>query len=320
MDKRKIAIIGGSGFIGTRLAKRLSTREDLVVKIVDVKESSCFPQWFHYADVTQPESLRQALAGCDAVINLADRHQEKVRSRSLVHLVNVDGARNLCAAAAELAIKQIIFTSSVAVYGVVEQETGEEGPIVPVDRYGKSKWEAECVYQAWHRAGAGNKLTIVRPATVFGEGDRGQFYHLCRRIASGRFVMIGDGQNRQSMAYVENIAARLEYALDRQADYQIGNYVDKPDLTRNQLIGEIATSLGRKDRFIHIPYWPGMCGIALLDFAGKVSRHKFAISRAKVQKFCATAQFTCNERSHFVAPVDLSLAIEQTVRHEFDAD
>lgn len=320
MDKRKIAIIGGSGFIGTRLVKRLSVRHDLALKIVDVKESPCFPQWFHYADVTQLASLQQALAGCDAVINLADRYQDKVRSRSLIHQVNVAGARNLCVAAAELAIKQIVFTSSVAVYGAVEQETGEEGSIAPVDHFGKSKREAECVYQAWHHAGAGNKLTIVRPVPVFGEGDRGHFYHLFRRIASGRFVMIGDGNNRQSLAYVENIAARLEYALDRQADYQIGNYADTPDLTMNQLIARVATALGREDKFIHIPYWPGMCGIALLDFVGKVSRHKFAISRAKVRKFCATAQFISNERPRFTAPVDLNQAIEQTARHEFNAD
>ncbi|MGL5387551.1 MAG: NAD-dependent epimerase/dehydratase family protein [Serratia sp. (in: enterobacteria)] len=317
MGKRTIAIIGGSGFIGTRLVKRLSTRSDLALKIIDLKESQRFAQWYHYADVTQPESLRQALAGCDAVINLAATHRDKRRSRSLDRQVSVEGARTLCNVAVELAIKQIVFTSSVAVYGVVEQETGEEGSLVPADRFGKSKRQAELIYQAWRHAGAGNKLTIIRPTPVFGEGDRGHFYHLCRRIASGRYVMIGDGNNRQSMAYVENIAAHLEYVLDRQADYQISNYADKPDLTMNQLIEGVATALGREDRFIHIPYWPGMCGVALLDLAGKVSRHKFAISRAKVQKFCATAQFTSNGPSHFVAPVELSLAIEQTVRHEF---
>ncbi|HGM5489850.1 TPA: NAD-dependent epimerase/dehydratase family protein [Serratia fonticola] len=318
MGKRTIAIIGGSGFIGSRLVKRLSRRSDLAPRIIDVKPSQCFPQWYHYADVTQPESLRQALAGCDAVINLAATRQDNRRSRSLDYQVDVEGASNLCTVAVELAIKQIVFTSSVAVYGAVAQETCEEGPIAPVDRFGKSKRLAESVYQAWHHADVGNKLTIVRPTTVFGEGDRGYFYHLCRRIASGRYVMIGDGKNRQSMAYVENIAAHLEYLLDRQADYQISNYVDKPDLTMNQLIAGVASALGREATFIHIPYWPGMCGVALLDFASKVSRHKFAISRAKVQRFCATAQFTSNEPSHFVAPVDLNLAIEQTVRHEFD--
>ncbi|CAM4099488.1 NAD-dependent epimerase/dehydratase family protein [Serratia silvae] len=318
MDKRKIAIIGGSGFIGSRLVKRLSARRDLAVKIIDVEQSQRFPQWYQYADVTQPESLRQALAGCDAVINLADKRQGAVRSTSLYYQINVEGARNLCMVAAELTIKQIIFTSSVAVYGDVEQETDEEGHFAPCSHYGKSKLEAEYVYEAWRNDSDGNRLTIIRPAVVFGEGDRGNVYKLFRRIAKSRLVMIGDGRNRRSMAYVENIAARLEYALDQQADYQVSNYADKPDLSMNQLIGVVTNVLGREDKLIHIPYLPGIWGIALLDLVGKISRYRFSISRAKVQKFCATAQFKSNVEHNFVAPVDLNQAIEKTVKHEFD--
>jgi nucleoside-diphosphate-sugar epimerase len=318
MDKRKVAIIGGSGFIGSRLVKRLSTRRDLVLKIIDVKPSQCFPQWYHYADVTEPESLQQALADCDAVINLAAKRQDKVKSTSLYNQINVEGARNLCMVAAELAIKQIVFTSSVAVYGTVEQETGEEGRCAPCSHYGKSKLAAENIYEAWRNAGEGNKLTIIRPAMVFGEGDRGNVYQLFRRIAKGRLVMIGNGRNRQSMAYVENIAARLEHALDQQADYAVSNYADKPDLSMNQLIGAVTTAIGREDKLIHIPYLPGIWGVALLELVGKVCRYQFSISRDKVQKFCATTQFKSNVEHNFVAPVDLYQAIEKTVKHEFN--
>jgi nucleoside-diphosphate-sugar epimerase len=318
MDKRKIAILGGSGFIGSRLVKRLSNRHDLVLKIIDIKQSQCFPQRYQYADVTQPESLRQALIGCDAVINLAAKRQDKVKSTSLYDQINVEGARNLCRVATELAIKQIIFTSSVAVYGDVEQETGEDGHFAPCSHYGKSKLEAEYVYEAWHNAGDGNKLTIIRSAVVFGEGDRGKVYKRFRRIAKGRLVMIGDGHNRRSMAYVENIAARLEYALDQQADYQVSNYADKPDLSMNQLTGVVTNVLGREDKLIHIPYLPGIWGIALLDLLGRVSRYQFSVNRAKVQKFCASAQFKSNVEHDFVAPVDLNQAIEKTVKHEFN--
>ena len=145
MDKRKVAIIGGSGFIGTRLVKRLSARNDLVLTIVDKKPSEHFPELYQFGDVTQPETLRQPLADCDAVINLAAEHQDNVDPVSLYYQVNVEGARNVCMTASALNIKQIIFTSSVAVYGFVTQETGEEGPFEPFNHYGKSKLEAEYV-------------------------------------------------------------------------------------------------------------------------------------------------------------------------------
>lgn len=78
MDKRKVAIIGGSGFIGTRLVKRLSARDDSTLTIVDKKQSEHFPELYQFGDVTQPQTLLQPLAGCDAVINLAAEHQDNV--------------------------------------------------------------------------------------------------------------------------------------------------------------------------------------------------------------------------------------------------
>lgn len=319
MDKRKIAIVGGSGFIGSCLVKRLAARCDLTLQIVDIKQSRDFPQWYQYGDVTQPDSLRQALAGCEVVINLAAEHQDNVAPISRYYQVNVEGASHVCKVASELAVKQIIFTSSVAVYGFVKQETGEEGGYSPFNHYGKSKLEAEYVYEAWHRACGGNKLTIIRPTVVFGEGNRGNVYNLFRQIASGRFLMIGDGNNMKSMAYVENIAARLEHALDQQDEYQVSNYVDKPDLTMNQLIGVVATSLGRQKKIIHIPYLLGLCGAAVFDFVSKVSRRQFPISRIRVKKFCARTQFKSNVQQDFVAPVEINLAIEKTVKHEFNS-
>ena len=154
--------------------------------------------------------------------------------------------------ASALNIRQIIFTSSVAVYGFVEQET-DEGRFEPFNHYGKSKLEAEYVYEARRKADSANKLTIIRPTVVFGEGNRGNVYNLFRQIASGRFVMIGSGNNMKSMAYVENIAARLEHALDQQSTYQVSNYVDKPDFTMNQLVDVISSSPAERIRRFAFP-------------------------------------------------------------------
>ncbi len=58
MDKRKVAIIGGSGFIGTRPAKRLSERDDLTLVIVDQQPSAHFPALYQYGDVTRPRPCK----------------------------------------------------------------------------------------------------------------------------------------------------------------------------------------------------------------------------------------------------------------------
>jgi len=119
------------------------------------------------------------------------------------------------------------------------------------------------------------------------------------------------------MAYVENIAARLEHAVDQQSSSQVSNYVDKPDFTMNQLVDVISSSLGRENKTIRIPYVVGICGATALDVVSKISRKKFPISRVRVQKFCARTQFKSNVQNNFVAPVELDSAIERTIKHEF---
>jgi GlcNAc-P-P-Und epimerase len=92
--------------------------------------------------------------------------------------------------------------------------TNEQGAINPFNEYGRTKYEAECVYRDWQAQDPGNRaLVIIRPTVVFGEQNRGNVYNLLRYLADGRFVMVGSGRNVKSMAYVENIAAFLEHSL-----------------------------------------------------------------------------------------------------------
>ncbi len=87
---------------------------------------------------------------------------------------------------------------------------------------------------------------IVRPTVVFGEQNRGNVYNLLRQIASGKFMMIGDGTNRKSMAYVENVAAFLEYSLGFENGVHIYNYIDKPDFDMNTLVSKVNKALGKE--------------------------------------------------------------------------
>jgi nucleoside-diphosphate-sugar epimerase len=112
----RITIIGGSGFVGTRLTKRLLAAGH-VVTIADKNDSKKYPQLQVYADVREPDTLEKALAGSDAVINLAAEHRDDVTPKSLYDEVNVAGAENVCNTCTKLGIKKIIFTSSVAIYG-----------------------------------------------------------------------------------------------------------------------------------------------------------------------------------------------------------
>ncbi len=314
----KIALIGGSGFIGSRLAKRL-TDENRSFVILDKNKSDTFPELWRYCDVTKPETLISALEGCQIIINLAAEHKDNVKPISLYYDVNVTGAKNVCDAAHTLAIKHIIFTSSVAVYGFVENETGEDGNFNPFNDYGKSKLAAERVYNSWQQEANDRSLVIVRPTVVFGENNRGNVYNLFRQIASGRFLMIGSGHNKKSMAYVENVSAFLSYATTLLEGLHIFNYVDKPDFNMKELTGVISTALGLKKNNIRIPYIFGMFGGYCFDLLSKITGKEFTVSSIRIKKFCARTQFKSNNLPNcpFVAPVSLDEGITNTVKNEF---
>jgi nucleoside-diphosphate-sugar epimerase len=141
-----IALIDGSGFVGTRLTARLIAA-GYTVKITDKNDSKKYPHLRLYADVRKPETLEKALAGSDAVVNLAAEHRDDVTPRSLYDDVNVTGAENVCNICTKLGIKKIVFTSSVAVHGFAPVGTDETGAINYFNDYGRTKWLAEEKYR-----------------------------------------------------------------------------------------------------------------------------------------------------------------------------
>ena len=315
-----ITVIGGSGFIGTRFCNRLAEKADVDFTIIDKSPSAAHPDRVCIADVRSIDELRDAIKENSVLINLAAEHRDDVRPKSLYDEVNVEGARNICVVAREKNIKKIIFTSSVAVYGFAPLGTDESGVINPFNDYGRTKYEAELIFIEWQKEDPSNRtLVIVRPTVAFGEQNRGNVYNLLKQIASGRFVMIGKGENCKSMAYVENIAAFLEFATSFKPGLHVYNYIDKPDFTMNKLVGTVHRILGKPEEVgFRLPYAVGLMIGKGFDLIAAITGKRLAISSIRVKKFCANSMFNTGlAQSGFVAPVPLLEALERTVRHEF---
>jgi GlcNAc-P-P-Und epimerase len=315
----RIAIIGGSGFIGTRLADQLISKNAEIV-LIDKRMSKKHESICEIADVMDVKVLEERLRGCDEIINLAAEHKDNVSPKSLYFDVNVKGAENVCNAARKNGIRKIIFTSSVAVYGFAERDTGENGARNPFNEYGRTKMLAEDTYKAWLAEDKGRSLAIIRPTVVFGENNRGNVYNLLKQMSSGKFVMVGNGENVKSMAYVENLAGFLEYALGFGPGEYLYNYVDKEDFTMNELVELTRKMMGRSSKIrIRLPYFLGYMGGLVFDFLSNLSKKEFPISAIRVKKFCSDTQFASRVRSEtgFTPPVSLREGLERTIRYEF---
>lgn len=315
---KHIALIGASGFIGTRLIdilgkescynidKNPSTTYNDITTIQDIREK-------HLAHIFLPDT--------ETVVLLAAEHRDDVSPTSLYYDVNVHGTHHVLDAMDNQRINNIIFISSVAVYGLNKNNPDERFPPDPFSHYGKSKWQAENVLQAWQQKDPPNRsLTIIRSTVAFGEKNQGNVHNLLRQIASGNFLMIGKGENRKSMAYVGNVAAFIKFCIDTvKPGFRLLNYVDKPDLTMNELVLQAEESLNRKLPSFRLPYWLGMLGGLGFDLLTHITGKKFPISSIRIKKFCSTTQFDATQAIHsgFEAPFTLAEGLDRTLKSEF---
>lgn len=314
---KKITIIGGSGFVGTNLCRQLSLKQQ-DFEIIDLKMSNQFPEKCKIADVRDVETLRKTISG-DVVVNLAAVHRDDVRDKLEYQRTNVDGAENVALVCSEKGIKKIVFTSTVAVYGFAQPGTDENGKINPFNEYGRTKFEAEEKLRTWCDSGD-NSLIIVRPTVIFGEGNRGNVYNLLNQIASGKFLMIGKGENKKSMAYIGNVVAFLESCVETDQRYSIYNYIDTPDLTMNDLVSQVRQTLTDKRGVgIRLPYWFGMLLGYVADVIAWTTGRNLPISSIRVRKFASPTEFRSSKAhlDRFEAPFTLEDGIQRTLQCEF---
>lgn len=319
----KITLIGASGFVGTRLMNLLEeSSENHELKNIDLLPSHFFNQYTTIGDVRDQEQMDKELSGADLVVLLAAQHRDDVSPVSLYYDTNVGGMEKTLHAMEKNGVKRIIFFSSVAVYGLNKHNPNEEHEKDPFNHYGKSKWQAEQVLQEWHKSHPEWNINIVRPTVIFGERNRGNVYNLLKQIASGRFLMVGDGTNKKSMAYVGNVVSFVKFLIDQKSSgYNVYNYIDKPDFTTNELVQLVERVLNKHIPSIHFPYWMGMAGGYFFDIVAFITHKKLTISSVRVKKFCATTEFDATKmlNSGFKAPYTLSEGLSKTLKYEFIA-
>ena len=312
----KTLVIGGSGFVGSRL-------------ISDVNKSDFYnldknPSPFH-GDITICGDIRnknqiKIPKGTSSVVLLAAEHRDDVTPSSLYYDVNVQGTKNVLHAMDKSGVKNLIFTSSVAVYGLNKNNPCENHYVDPFNHYGKSKWHAEQIIRAWYEKDSkGKSVIIVRPTVIFGERNRGNVYNLLKQIASGKFLMIGGGKNKKSMAYVGNIVSFIKNCIDKkEPGLKVYNYVDKPDFNMTELVSLVQKKINVKIPKQKIPFWFGMVAGYCFDLLAFILKKKLPISSVRVKKFCATTEFNANKvNAVFNAPYTLEDGLNKTLEHEF---
>jgi nucleoside-diphosphate-sugar epimerase len=210
----KAFLTGANGFIGSHLARQLAARGDTVVALardptrvgMDLRLPNI--QWVK-GDVTEPASMSEAMKGADVVYHLAGMYEFGPKFVSRMHVINVDGARNVLEMAAELGVPKIIHTSTVGVFGntrgeIVDETYRTDKTELPSE-YERTKWEAHYeVAVPLQQKGA--PVIITQPGGVTGAGDTSPHMQVMEFYLN-HFPMGFGAKSGLTMAHVDDIAA-----------------------------------------------------------------------------------------------------------------
>ncbi len=240
-----ILVTGVTGFIGSRLARRLVERgfavRGLALPGDPADAVGGLPVDLVRGDVTDPDSLRGHGTGVTAIVHAAALMLPN--TADAIRRVNVDGTANVIDLARSAGIRRLVYLSAVsAVYA-------------RKNAYGRSKQDAERLV-----ADSGLGFTILRPTMVYGPGGGLHFQRLVGLVDRLPFVVPvpGPGTARLQPVFIDDVVSAIEGALGEPR--AIGRTYDVSGasvVTFDELVDAILKARGRRRVKVHAPL--GLC-------------------------------------------------------------
>jgi NADH dehydrogenase len=247
-----ILVAGGTGFVGTAVVHALRAAElDVRVLARRPEKQDTLRSWnceVVQGDMTDPESLRRAVDGCDTVVHLV---AILLGSRDAFEQIMVQGTRDLVEAAKGAGVGRLVLMSALGT------EEGHE--LTP---YYHAKWEEEQAVKY-----SGLEHVIFRPSFVFGS-DGGVLPMFVRQVRFSPVTpVVGDGEGRLQPIWVDDVAsffaAGVDSAVAAGQTFELGG----PDaVTWNVLLERIRSVLGKRRATLHIPVGMMRVGATLTDW------------------------------------------------------
>jgi len=256
----KVFLTGATGFVGSHVAREAAAMGAdlrlLVRKTSRLDNLAGLNAETVTGDLLEPESLRAAISGCDAVMHVAADYRLWVRDPKTMYAANVDGTRELLRIASEERVGRVVYTSSVATMGFKRDGTivNEQTPVSIDDmlgHYKRSKFLAE--QEAIAAARAGQQVIILNPTTPIGPND-------LKPTPTGRIIV--DFLNRKFPAYVDtglNLVDVREVARAHVAALELGRSGERyilggENLTLKQILDKMSAITGLPSPTMKVPH------------------------------------------------------------------
>jgi len=281
----KVFVTGASGFIGKAVLKNLVNNHYEVTALLlpGEPENQISGTAIVRGDVTQPDTLSGKMDGHNAVIHLAGAVGYQGWKTCII--INKNGTMNVVQEAVNSGIRRFIHMSSVSVYGRIPNISIEESfPMKKIgDPYGDTKIDAESIVSGYASKGMLD-LTIIRSTAVYGEGDEKFLPKLIESLKSGRFRIIGNGQQSVDLIHVRDVAdGVLRVLKEKKSIGKIYNLANPHNPTWNEMLKTIILELGipMPDKYISYRFAYYLAG--MMEFISRFTRKPPRLNRYSIR-------------------------------------
>ena len=254
----KAFVTGGTGFIGSRVVRRLRDRGDEVVVLARRPEkASGLDAEIVQGDLSDPDAIRRGVEGCQAVFHVAADYRVGMAAskRESMRDSNVRGTERVLDAAADAGVERIVYVSTINVFGNTNGRTVDESYDRDeadgfVSAYDETKYRAHRI--AEERAAQGAPVVIVQPGSVYGPGDHALVGQMIDQASTGKMPAKAFPELGLNMVHVDDVADGIMLAYDKGRvgeSYVLGGEIT----TQGDLIDRAAAIGGRKPPRMTVP-------------------------------------------------------------------
>ncbi len=254
---KTVFVTGASGFLGGQLVRRLAAEGAHVKALVRSIEragyiNGVFGVEIVLGDITEPQRLRDLMAGCELVYHVAATTRG---SEALQRAVNIVGTQNVMHAAADVGARRVVHISTIAVYGYgYRGDVTEDFPMNPArEFYGQTKAQAELVVQ--HVAAQrGIAYAVIRPSFIYGPRSStwtGQIFDLATRTP---IPFVGSGRGHAHPIHVDDVCGLAMLAgVHPAANGQTFHSTPDPAPTWREWLLAYRALTGKPPRWLGVP-------------------------------------------------------------------
>ena len=251
-------VTGGTGFIGSRVVKRLRDRGDDVVVLARRPEKAAgLDAEVIEGDLGDADAIRRGMEGCEAAFHIAADYRVGMpkSKRESMYDANVRGTERVFNAAADAGVDRVVYVSTVNAFGntagqTVDETYSRDESAGFVSYYDETKYLAHKLAQ--ERATAGAPIVIVQPGLVYGPGDHAIVGSLIEQASTGKMPARAFPDLGYNAVFVDDVADGIVLAHDKGQlgeSYVLGGEVT----TQGELIDKAAEIGGQKPPRMTVP-------------------------------------------------------------------